>query len=59
MLIAEFAEKAAELNAELADVAKSRNKLIRHMLRLGATPSELSHVTGMSRMRIYQIKDGK
>ena len=53
------ADKVTTLAAELTAATEARNKTIRDLLLLGATPAELSQVTGISRMRIYQIRDGR
>ena len=45
--------------AELAEAVKDRDDQIRAMLAKGAKPTELGRLAGMSRERIYQIKDGR
>jgi hypothetical protein len=38
---------------------QNRDKAIRHALKLGATVAEIVKLTGLTRARIYQIRDGK
>lgn len=38
---------------------EGRNDAIKHALKLGAKVSEIVAITGLTRARIYQIKDGK
>ncbi|WP_157509577.1 hypothetical protein [Leifsonia sp. Root4] len=45
--------------AEVAEAVKGRDEQIRGMLAKGAKPTELGRLAGMSRERIYQIKDGR
>lgn len=41
------------------DSLKSRDKAICHALKLGASVMEIVKLTGLTRARIYQIRDGK
>jgi len=55
-------ENAATLK-DWADNVKAsienRNEAIRHALKLGASVAEVVKLTGLTRARIYQIRDGK
>ena len=49
----------SEKEEALAAAIKGRDDQIRGMLRKGAMPTELGAIAGMSRARIYQIRDGR
>lgn len=42
---------------DLANAVEGRDDQIRGMLRKGAKPTELGALIGMSRERVYQIRD--
>ena len=46
-----------ELQDALATAVEGRDNQIRGMLRKGAKPTELGNLAGMTRGRIYQIRD--
>ena len=43
----------------LTEAVEGRDEQIRGMLRKGAMPTELGNLIGMTRARIYQIRDGR
>lgn len=46
--------------ADALEVAKSRrDAFVRKLLRGGAGPTEVGRLAGLSRERIYQIRDGR
>jgi hypothetical protein len=56
-----ISEENAAILKDWADNARTsvdeRNKAIIHALKLGATVAEVVKLTGLTRARIYQIKD--
>lgn len=58
-----ISEENATILTEWVDNLKAdaagRDNAIREALKLGATAIELGKLTGLTRARIYQIRDGK
>lgn len=58
-----ISDKAAAVLKDAADNVKGsiegRNKAIVHALKLGASVAEVVTITGLTRARIYQIKESK
>ena len=46
-----------EIVGKISDMITARDDLIRARLAAGASPTELAKEAGLSRARIYQIKD--
>ena len=45
--------------AQLAEAKRARNQTMRNLMLLGSSPSDIAHVAGMSRERVYQIKTAR
>ena len=56
-IVTEYAKKVTDLTKKLSKATAERDGVIRDALLGAAKPTELSRLTGISRMRIYQIRD--
>ena len=56
-IVTEYAKKVTDLTEKLSKATADRDGVIRDALLVEAKPTELSRLTGISRMRIYQIRD--
>ena len=56
-IVTEYAKKVTILTEKLSKATAERDGIIRDALLGDAMPTELSRLTGISRMRIYQIRD--
>ena len=54
-----LAQVVKEETAELERMKKDRDDAIRFALQMGAYPTEITKATGLTRARIYQIKEHK
>jgi len=54
-----LASTIAAAQTELDLASANRDDAIRFALESGAGPTELAHIFGLTRARIYQIKDGR
>lgn len=48
-----------EARHDVRSMERERDQIIRECLELGWTVTELAELTGVSRQRIYQVKEGK
>ena len=55
-ILTEYAKKVNDLTDKLSKATAERNNVIRDALGY-AKPTEISRLTGISRIRIYQIRD--
>ncbi|MFJ9633857.1 hypothetical protein ACIRU8_39795 [Streptomyces sp. NPDC101175] len=55
----ELRRRIPELIEEISNLGSERDLLVRHGLAAGISAIELAEMTGLSRARIYQIRDGR
>lgn len=55
----EYLQRRRDILNEIETVKEERDQRIRDLLESGASPTELAQATGLTRVRIYQIKDGR
>lgn len=58
-ILKDWADATRKLDAELRSTITGRDTAIREALRLGAGVGEIVKLTGVTRARVYQIKEGK
>lgn len=57
--LAELEQQRVEAEQQIARIDADRRTAILNALTEGIGPTELTRLTGLSRARIYQIRDGR
>lgn len=55
----EYLERRRDILNDIETVKQERDTRIKQLLETGASPTELAKASGLTRTRIYQIKDGR
>lgn len=58
-VLKDWAGATKKLEAQTRETAQGRDNAIRQALKLGAGVAEIVKLTGLTRARVYQIRDGR